>query len=198
MRSARITVADGEWLPSQAAPASVTGAAPLIDPDSGGRGLGRDILEPMPASVAVRPVQAPPAAVVAQLRDRPTGPLGPGVFPPGSPDLQDCHVRPRDGVLDADLVPGVLGDALGAPTGDLPQVSFRDGHTDDPHTTHRRRAVLHRRLRTEHWIDQHQATTWERAAEPWSTTQGAKQPRSRGPSGRALSLLPRSTNTTFA
>jgi hypothetical protein len=76
------------------------------------RCLGGYVLEQVPAGVAVGPVQPPTGPVVSQLRDRPSGPLGPKVFAPGCPDLVDRHVRSAHGVLDTDLMTSVLGDAL--------------------------------------------------------------------------------------
>ncbi|OKI24715.1 hypothetical protein A6A25_34485 [Saccharothrix sp. CB00851] len=50
------------------------------------------VLQQVPSGVAVGPVQPPAGAVVAQLRDRSSGPLGSEVFSPRCADFQDRHV----------------------------------------------------------------------------------------------------------
>src|SRR6202044_716945 len=64
------------------------GAAGFVDhlQQRGGRGLCGHVLEQVPAGVAVGPVQPPAGAVVAELGDRPPGPLRAVVFAPGRSD----------------------------------------------------------------------------------------------------------------
>jgi DNA (cytosine-5)-methyltransferase 1 len=112
-----------------------------------GRGLGWDVLEQVPAGVAVGPVEPPAGAVVSQLGYGSAGPLGSEVLAPGGASLEDRHVRAAHGVLDADLVAGVLGDVLGAPAGDLAQVGVRDRHAGDRHTQPRAPRRVHRARR---------------------------------------------------
>src|SRR5690242_6790029 len=91
----------------------------------------RELVVAVEAEVAVAPVQRPHVGRlgVAEPGDGEPCPFRAGAFAPGWPAFDDRQVPGSDVVLDADLVPGVRGDALFAPAAHAGDVEFgQSGH----------------------------------------------------------------------
>src|SRR5690349_6179050 len=91
----------------------------------------RELVVAVEAEVAVAPVQRPHVGRlgVAEAGDGEPCPFRAGAFAPGWPASDDRQVPGSDVVLDADLVPGVRGDALFAPAAHAGDVEFgQSGH----------------------------------------------------------------------